>query len=423
MNQAITVSQLNRYIKLKIDHDVKLNDICIIGEISNFKNHIKTGHFYFSLKDDESIVKAVMFRQNAYKVKSALKDGMRVVVRGQVSVYERDGSYQIYVSEIIPDGAGDLALAFEQLKEKLKNEGLFDTKHKKSLPEYPEKIGIITSPTGAAVQDMLNIFTRRFPMCNLILFPALVQGDNAAKSMIDGLNYFEQVEKVDIIVIGRGGGSAEDLWCFNDEMLARSIFTCKTPVVSCVGHETDFTIADFVSDLRAPTPSAAAELCVPDSNTVRFRISELFQRSVNVFESKLQILSDRLDGYSQRPCLKDADFHITNLRNRILSLSQRPCLSKPELIYSDRRPKLKFLSENLISSMKNRELKLNIKLSENAAKIDALSPLKVLSRGYGLVTKDNRTATAVNLELNDQIAISFADGNANAKVISVKKEI
>ena len=423
MNQAITVSQLNRYIKLKIDHDVKLNDICIVGEISNFKNHIKTGHFYFSLKDDESVVKAVMFRHNACNVKFALRDGMRIVIKGQVSVYERDGAYQIYVTEIIPDGAGNLALAFEQLKEKLENEGLFDTKHKKSLPEYPEKIGIITSPTGAAVQDMLNIFTRRFPVCNLVLYPSLVQGDNAVRTMIDGLNHFEQNEKVDVIVIGRGGGSTEDLWCFNDEMLARAIFACKTPVVSCVGHETDFTIADFVADLRAPTPSAAAELCVPDSNTVRFRLSELSQRSISLFKGKIDILSDRVKWYSQRPCLKDADFHIHNLRNRLFALLQRPCLSKPEFICYDRLLKLNFVSENLISSMKNYELRLNVKLSENAAKINALSPLKVLSRGYGLVTKDKQTVTALNLETNDEITINFADGIANAKVISVEKEI
>ncbi len=423
MNQAITVSQLNRYIKLKIDHDIKLNDICIIGEISNFKNHVKTGHFYFSLKDEESIVKVVMFFQNACKVKFTPSDGMRVVISGKVSVYERDGSYQIYATEMIPDGAGDLALAFEQLKEKLKNEGLFDEAHKKSLPEYPEKIGIITSPTGAAVQDMLNIFTRRFPMCSLVLYPALVQGDNAAKSMIDGLNHFEQSEKVDIIVIGRGGGSVEDLWCFNNEALARAIFACKTPVVSCVGHETDFTIADFVADLRAPTPSAAAELCVPDSNTVRFRLSELSQRSTNLISGKIEILSDRVIGYLQRPCLKDADFHIANLRNRLSALSQRPCLTKPELLYSERQLKLKNISGNLLASMKNHEIKLNAKLSENAAKIDALSPLKVLSRGYGLVTKDNKPVTAKKLENNDEITLNFADGSANARVISVKKEI
>ena len=423
MNQAITVSQLNRYIKLKIDHDVKLNDICIIGEISNFKNHIKTGHFYFSLKDDESIVKVVMFFQNACKVKFTPSDGMRVVIKGKLSVYERDGSYQIYATEMIPDGAGDLAIAFEQLKEKLKNEGLFDEAHKKSLPEYPEKIGIITSPTGAAVQDMLNIFTRRFPMCNLVLYPALVQGDNAAKSMINGLNHFEQNEKVDIIVIGRGGGSVEDLWCFNNEELARAIFACKTPVVSCVGHETDFTIADFVADLRAPTPSAAAELCVPDSNTVMFRLSELSQRSINLISNKIEFLSNRVVDYLQRPCLKDADFHITNLRNRLLSLSQRPCLAKPQLMCSERRIKLNNISENLLGSMNKHQIKLNAKLSENAAKIDALSPLKVLSRGYGLVTKENKPTTAQNLEINDEIMLGFADGSANAKVISVIKEI
>jgi exodeoxyribonuclease VII large subunit len=421
--RVLTVTQLNEYIKAVIEGQPILRSLYIKGEVSNFTNHYKTGHFYFTLKDEGGLIRSVMFKGSADKLKFVPENGMRVIAHGRVSAYVRDGQYQFYADDMEPDGIGALYIAYEQLKAKLEKEGLFDVRYKKPLPKIPKRVGIITSPTGAAIRDIINVLGRRFPYAEGILYPALVQGDNAAKSMIDGLNHFEQNEKVDIIVIGRGGGSVEDLWCFNNEELARAIFACKTPVVSCVGHETDFTIADFVADLRAPTPSAAAELCVPDSNTVMFRLSELSQRSINLISNKIEFLSNRVVDYLQRPCLKDADFHITNLRGRLLSLSQRPCLAKPQLMCSERRIKLKNISENLLGSMNKHQIKLNAKLSENAAKIDALSPLKVLSRGYGLVTKENKPTTAKNLEINDEIMLSFADGSANAKVISVIKEI
>ncbi len=420
MEQAITVSQLNRYLKLKIEHDVKLNNICVIGEISNFTNHIKSGHLYFSLKDNQSVIKAVMFRQQAIKLAFSPKDGQKVIVCGQVSVYERDGTYQIYATKMLPDGAGELALKFEQLKEKLQNEGLFDLAHKKPIPSYPEKIGIITSPTGAAIEDMLNIFSRRFPVSQLLLYPALVQGDNAAKTLIDGINYFDENEKVDVIVIGRGGGSAEDLWCFNDEGLARRIYNSIVPIVSCIGHETDFTIADFVSDLRAPTPSAAAELCVPDSNTVRYQLSELNSKAEKTVQSQINFFSDKLKMLSQRPCLSSSDFYLINLRLKLSQLMLRPCISNPEDLYKSYRLQLN-QNKSLLSNTINQINIINrARLSELSAKLDALSPLKVLSRGYSLVTKDLRTVSASGLEIDDEISIQFCDGKVNAKVTSKK---
>ncbi|MEE1279781.1 MAG: exodeoxyribonuclease VII large subunit [Oscillospiraceae bacterium] len=420
MDHAITVSQINRYLKLKMDHDVKLNNICVVGEISNFTNHLKSGHFYFSLKDNESSIKAVMFHQHASKVSFSPKDGQKVIIYGQISVFERDGIYQIYATKMLPDGAGELALAFEQLKEKLQNEGLFDLSHKKPLPPYPEKIGIITSPMGAAVQDMLNIFSRRFPACKLLIYPALVQGDRAAESIMNGIEYFHTKESVDVILIGRGGGSAEDLWCFNDEMLARSIYNSKTPIVSCIGHETDFTIADFVSDLRAPTPSAAAELCVPDSNTVRYQLSELGKKTETIIRNKLDILYDRINMLSQRPCLKNSDFYLQGLRLHLSQLMLRPCIAKPETLLKGAKTRLEQNKTRLLNAINQTQFAHNAKLSELSAKLDALSPLKVLSRGYSLVTQGFKSVSAKELVVDDEISIRFWDGKVEAKVTSKK---
>ncbi len=421
MEQVISVSQVNKYLKLKMDHDVRLSDIYIGGEISNFTNHVKSGHFYFSLKDSESIIKAVMFRQHASNVKFTPRDGQKVVVRGQISVFERDGIYQIYVTEMLPDGAGNLALAFEELKEKLKSEGIFDEAHKKPLPSYPEKIGIVTSPTGAAIQDMLNILGRRYPLCELVLYPALVQGENAAKTAINGIRYFNNNEKVDVIIIGRGGGSAEDLWCFNDEMLAREIYESEIPIVSAVGHETDFTISDFAADLRAPTPSAAAELCTPDTNTLLFRISELSQKLNSVIENKLSYYGEKIHNLENRPCLSDVQFYIDNMRSKLNFFLSRPCLSRPEELFEKQKTRL---SQNVsaVSALSEQLLhKRRLSLVNYASKLDGLSPLKVLTRGFSAVTKDKNIVTASSLSTGDEISILFHDGTADARVTSVKE--
>ncbi len=421
MEQVISVSQVNRYLKLKMNHDVRLNDIYISGEISNFTNHIKSGHFYFSLKDSDSIIKAVMFRQHSSKVNFVPRDGLKVIVRGQISVFERDGTYQIYVTEIVADGAGSLALQFEQLKEKLKIEGLFDEGHKKALPKFPEKIGVITSPTGAAIQDLLNIFGRRYPLCELLLYPALAQGESAAKTIIDGIDYFNKSENVDVIIIGRGGGSAEELWCFNDEMLARKIYSSAVPVVSAVGHETDFTISDFVADLRAPTPSAAAELCTPDTNTLLFRVSELNQKLSLILENKIKQNKEKIEDLRNRPCLKDSRFYVANMRSKLDSLINRPCIARPELLFERQKARLFQNTANISSIAESFLHKRRLALVNSASKLDALSPLKVLTRGYGAITKDNRPVTAKMLSADDEVSIIFHDGTANAQIISVEE--
>ena len=276
--RVITVSELNEYLKLLFEYDEILRNIYIKGEISNFTNHYKTGHYYFSLKDAGGTVRAVMFRSSASKLKFLPENGMRVIVGGRVSVFPRDGQYQIYVESMEPDGVGSLYIAFEQLKAKLEKEGLFAEYRKKPLPKMPKRIGIITSPTGAAIRDMIHILGRRFPSAEVVLYPALVQGAEAPASLARGLVYFNQKADVDMIIIGRGGGSIEDLWAFNDEMLVRCVAASEIPVISAVGHETDFTLCDFAADLRAPTPSAAAELAVPDMNEVAHRLRLLEER-------------------------------------------------------------------------------------------------------------------------------------------------
>ena len=421
MIEAITVSQINRYLKLKMDHDTRLNDIYISGEISNFTSHLKSGHFYFSLKDDDAVIKAVMFRQHASTVKFLPFDGQKVIVRGQVSVFERDGIYQIYVTEMIAQGAGNLALAFEQLKDKLREEGLFSEEHKKALPKYPEKIGVITSPTGAALQDMLNILERRYPLCEVFLYPALVQGEMAAQSLIDGLKWFSKNKSVDVILIGRGGGSAEELWCFNDESLAREIYACEIPVISCVGHETDFTISDFVADLRAPTPSAAAELCTPDYKSEIYHISELQSRAEYLVNNKIEALSDRLTILNNRQCLKNSDYYFESMKQRLESLSSRPCLKNPLILFELKQNKLRGIEEKVFSLSEKVYTNKALQLAHVSAKVDALSPLKVLSRGFSVVTKDKKIVTANKLKPQDDVSVVFHDGVVNAKIVSVEE--
>lgn len=421
MEQVITVSQVNRYIKLKLDSDPRLSEVLISGEISNFICHSKSGHFYFSLKDEESSIKAVMFKQNSSKVKILPQNGQKVIARGQISSYERDGIYQVYVTDIIFDGEGNLALAFENLKQKLCKEGLFDDVYKKKIPQYPEKIGLITSPTGAALQDMLNVFSRRYPVCEFLIYPAVVQGDSAANSVIDGLEYFSK-NTVDVIIIARGGGSAEDLWCFNDETLARRIFDCKIPIISGIGHEIDFTIADFVADLRAPTPSAAAEICVPDINSVKYNILSLFEKCESIICKKIEYAKETVINYQNRPCLKNAHFYLQSMREKLNALSSRPCISAPETIIEKYRTSLSSLSNCLSTSKEKDDIKRRGQFASLSAKLDALSPLKVLSRGYSVVSKNNETVSFKQIENNDDVSIRFFDGVANAKITS-KQEV
>lgn len=390
---AISVSELNNYIKNMFDSSRFLSAVTVKGEISNFTYH-RSGHLYFSLKDGESQIKAVMFRSSASRLKFMPESGMKVIAHGSVSVFQRDGTYQLYVASMQPDGIGALYLAYEQLKEKLYAEGLFDNEHKKLLPEMPERIGVITSPTGAAVRDIINVVGRRFPLATIYLYPALVQGSGSEESLIRGFDYLDRSGLADVIIIGRGGGSIEDLWSFNSERLARRIFEAKTPVISAVGHETDFTICDFVSDMRAPTPSAAAELAVPDINEIYLRLDTCVSRASNSLMRKLEISEERF--LSLRSKIID-----DGLVRYFASLEDAIALCQKSLGDS--------ISKKL-DSESNRFTNICDKLS-------VLSPLNVLKRGYSIVTtEDGRIATTENIESGDQLLITISNGTIKAEV-------
>lgn len=393
---TLTVSQLNEYIGAIIDSAELLSSIYVKGEISNFTNHYKSGHFYFTLKDENCSLRAVMFRSNSCRVKFTPENGMKVTAHGRIAVYERDGIYQLYCDELIPDGVGALYLAYEQLKEKLTSEGLFDEKYKKAIPKYPKKIGIVTSPTGAAIADITNILTRRYPICELELYPALVQGDAAPLSLINGILYLDG--KVDTIIIGRGGGSIEDLWAFNDEGLARTIFKCNTPVISAVGHEIDFTICDFVSDLRAPTPSAAAELAVPDKDEIIENLTKLQERLKYALQVTLTQRKEKISGIANLSFFSSPLNYIDKRKNDLLNIE--------------------ILMNTSFRNIYERNANL---LAKESAKLEALNPLSILSRGYSAAySMDKKVLTSVKqLKIGEKIKLSMSDG----QVVSTIDEI
>ncbi len=396
----LTVTELNNHIKRIFEKDITLKAVSVRGEISNFVNH-RTGHFYFSLKDADGQVRAVMFRPSTLRLKFMPENGMKVVIHGSVNLYVKDGSYQIYVNSIEPDGIGALYLAYEQLKAKLENEGLFDVSAKKPIPEMPLKIGVITSPTGAAVRDIINVTGRRFPMAKIYLYPSLVQGSGAEENLIKALDYFDKSQLVDVILIGRGGGSIEDLWAFNGERLARKIFECSIPVISAVGHETDFTICDFVSDMRAPTPSAAAEMAVPDAREILMRISAASDRSVRALIRSAERKREKLDYIKKSPVFKDSTYLFDAKKTTVNVLSENILRLTSELI-KDARNSLAVLG----------------------GRIDALSPLSVLSRGYSLAECNNNIVKTVNaVSVGDDITILVSDGKIIATVKEKDKEL
>ncbi len=392
--EPLTVSALNEYIKALLDGNPLLNRVYLCGEISNFKHH-SSGHLYFSLKDEQSLIRAVMFRSAASRLGFVPKEGMKVIVRGSVSLFVRDGSYQIYVNSMEEDGKGALYVAFEQLKRQLSEEGLFDAERKKPLPKFPKKIGIITSPTGAAVRDMLHILGRRYPLAEVLLYPALVQGREAPSSLIEGLRYFNREENADLLIIGRGGGSFEDLCAFNDEGLAREIAASKIPTISAVGHETDFTIADFVADMRAPTPSAAAEIAVPD----------------------MQEIKERLYSYGER-----ARFFIKGAleknRSRVSEISERPIFLRPLSLVDEKRMALMHLTDGLSHAASQKILHLRTEFSKKAGMLEGMSPLAILSRGYAaLQDEKGRTVTSVtDITEGERLRLLFTKGAADAVV-------
>ncbi|MBQ7009756.1 MAG: exodeoxyribonuclease VII large subunit [Ruminococcus sp.] len=393
MSSILTVSQINRYISFKLKEDKKLYGILVSGEISNFTNHARTGHLYFTLKDNETSIKAVMFSNMASRLNFVPKNGMRVIVSANVQVYERDGAYQLYVNDMQPDGIGAMYLAVEQLKEKLLYEGLFDEAHKKPLSEFPNKIGIITSLDAAALQDMLNIISRRYPIAEITIFPALVQGINAPASLCKAVERADN-SGMDLLICGRGGGSLEDLMAFNDEQLARVIYNCNTPIISAVGHETDTTISDLTADLRAPTPSAAAELAVPDIMSLYNNVSSLEKALTSAFEAQLYSKYHKLEAFEKR------------IENAVP-------FSKIKLL----REKLDTAAKNLDSAYRIKLALYNNLLAEKAALLDGLSPMKTLSRGYSLVYKKGNLVKSVNsLTSGDIVNIQMSDGEITANI-------
>lgn len=394
MENVYSVSQLNKYIKMMFDKDTFLSRVNIRGEITNFKAHY-TGHFYFTLKDDTSTIKCVMFKSCADQVKFKPADGMKVVINGQVSVFERDGAYQIYCKTMTPEGLGELYLAYEQLKKKLNNEGLFDPSKKKKIPFLPKRVGVITSKTGAVIRDIINVSTRRYKDVDLLIFPAAVQGVNVAKTVIEGLDIFNKLNNVDVIIIARGGGSFEDLFGFNDETLARKIYESHIPVVSAVGHETDFTICDFVSDLRAPTPSAAAELVYPQYVDIVSTISQYKTRLI--LATKNYVL--RKKEYVKR--LKSLKLEKVPLD----MINKYKMTIDSDMKSSYNKIQLRFERAKMI-------------LGKNVAKLDALSPLKTLSRGYCVACNlDNKVIKSVNdVKKDEELNITLTDGKINVKV-------
>ena len=415
-DKYITITQLTRYIKYKIDNDVNLNQVFIKGEISNFKAHSR-GHYYFTLKDEGSRINAVMFQSQTKNLKFMPEDGMKVLITGKISVYEANGGYQIYVSDMVEDGVGNLYIAYEQLKKKLEKEGLFDSSIKKKIPRIPRKVGVITAPTGAAIRDILSTINRRFPLTEVILFPALVQGAEAADSIVKQIEIAQNYD-IDTLIVGRGGGSIEDMWCFNEEKVAYAIYNCQVPVISAVGHEIDFTIADFVADLRAPTPTGAAELAVPNIKDVLQYIEQLKIRNQKCINNKLEFSHQKLEEISNKYILKNPmsiyqvkeqqfDTLIDKLKYNMINL----CNKKEKELINIKSSYIFKEPEKILDKKKNRYLQI-------ISKLDALSPLSTIKRGYGIVKKDDRVITSIsNLKTKDIISLELSDGKIDAEVL------
>ena len=400
LKSALTVRQLNLYVRSLIEGDARLSNVLVSGELSNFKNHYASGHLYFTLKDREASIRCVMFRSFAERIKFKPLDGLKVVLRGRVSIYEKDGQYQFYAEEMLPEGVGDIALGFEQVKAKLEAEGLFDQSTKRPLPKFPKRIAVVTSDTGAAVKDIMNILSRRWSLAEIVLCSVAVQGEQAVPEMLSALDRLYSLAGIDVIIIGRGGGSAEDLWAFNSEQLARKIYESPVPVISAVGHETDFTICDFVADLRAPTPSAAAELAVPDINEISSKLNRYENSLKSFLENKYQFSFARLEALLNAFCMKNpTDFIVGRSYERLDRLTDK------------------------LSQAANRTLdSADRSFVSLTARLDALSPLKVLSRGYAAVSKDNGTVSSVTqAQKGDILDVSLTDGTLIC-VVKDKKE-
>lgn len=460
-DKYISVSQLTKYIKYKIDNDVHLQEVFLKGEISNFKAHTR-GHFYFTLKDEGSRINAIMFASATRNIKFTPQDGMKVLVTGKISVFEANGGYQIYVEDMLEDGVGNLYIAFEQLKKKLESEGLFDPRYKKKIPKIPRRVGVVTAPTGAAIKDIISTIKRRWPLCEVLLFPSLVQGEDAKDDIVMQIKKAEEFD-IDTLIVGRGGGSIEDLWPFNEEVVARAIFACSIPVISAVGHEIDFTIADFVADLRAPTPTGAAEMAVPQMsdvanylNQLKIRLNKTMQNQILKDKQMLEsiknkyIFTNPLSIYQTKEMLFDSIIdrlkfsyqnNLLKYQNRLKEIRASYILTNPESIFKDRKIIINDLKNRLDYSMrstihiKEKQLlvikssyilqnpyklldKKSNKLLNLISKLEPLSPLKTIERGFGIVKSSDKVITSIkDINKKDVIEVTLKDGTFNAEVL------
>ena len=390
-----SVSDVNRYLKDLLAREPLLSGLSVRGEISNFKQY-PSGHCYFTLKDANSALKCVMFRSRAQYLRFLPQNGMQVVAGGTISVYERDGVYQLYVDSLMPEGTGDLALAFEQLKKKLSAEGLFDQSRKQPLPAFPKKIGVVTSSAGAVLRDIYRVSKRRWPSVQLVLYPVQVQGEGAAEQIARGIDFFAEEYAVDVIIAGRGGGSMEDLWAFNEEPVVRAIAACPVPLISAVGHETDFTLADFAADVRAATPSQAAELAVPDRAEVKRQVEHLTSQLTRQMRREIDLRRQRLD-------------HV--LQSRVMR--------QPQSMLAERRQRLDFLLAGLQNTAKQELQNKSHGLKLLLNRLAAINPAAVLGRGYGIVTKQGKLVSSINaVEIDDEIQLSLTDGSLKARVLA-----
>lgn len=414
-NKYLTVEALTKYLKFKFDSDVNLKTVYLKGEISNFKAHT-TGHFYFSLKDEYSKINAIMFSSNNKKLLFTPTEGMKVLVRGRISIYEATGNYQIYIDEMLEDGLGNLHIAFEQLKEKLSKEGLFEQVHKKPIPKIPNRVGVVTAATGAAVKDIISTIKRRFPICEILLFPSLVQGDNAAPDIVKKIEQANDHD-LDVLIVGRGGGSIEDLWPFNEEIVARAIFNSRIPIISAVGHEIDYTISDFVSDLRAPTPTAAAELAVPNIVDLTHNLNQIAIRLNESIYNQINFKKLYLDSVKNSFVIKNPMIMYENKQQKLDNIIEK---INQLLSYKLERNKV------LLNNLKNNNILLNpihlykpqkLELTNIISKLELLNPLSILKRGYTLTYIDNKIVKSVDdINIDTKLKIKFYDGIITTKV-------
>lgn len=442
-DRYLTITMLTRYIKRQFDRDPFLQDVWVRGEISNFKHHTR-GHMYFTLKDENARIQSVMFSSDNRRLNFLPEDGMKVLARGEVTVYEPYGQYQLYVKEMLPDGLGNLYLAFEALKKKLESEGLFSETAKKPIPKYPKKIGVVTSPTGAAVRDIFTTIKRRFPIAKITLFPVEVQGEFAAPSIAKAIKLANQLKKHDVLIVGRGGGSIEDLWPFNEEIVARAIYESEIPIISAVGHETDFTIADFVADVRASTPTAAAELAVPLLHEVMEKIYERRSRLIRAMANKLQFEKSRFErlqnAYAFRfplQLIKQKNQDLDRLLERMKkamtfiysakyekwkTLDQQIMSKHPKRLLMQAKEKRELLTKRLIRETRQRFKEKQMEFQHQLSKLSALSPLNVMKRGYSLTLKDGKIIHSIaSVKVDDVIQVQLKDGQLDCRVLGMEE--